>query len=112
MTLDEYKEKIIKKRHQIDYKGIKKQPKNDFIKPNPYIRMKEQLSYRILHFILYSHLFFSNALDIISDEKINEYCVETMNCLEILENDWSFIEKCLKDKGISKIQILILNVHF
>ena len=111
MTLDEYKEKIIKKRPLIDYKGIKKEPKDDFINPNPFNRMKDKLSYKILHFILYSHLFFFNALDIISDEKINEYCVETMNCLEILENDWSFIEKCLKDKGISKIQIFFNFIH-
>ena len=105
MTLDEYKEKIISKRPSLDYKGIKKEAKNNFIKKTQLFRNTTELTYRILHFILYSHLFFSNALDCLSDEEIENYCVENMNCMEILEKDWEFIEDCLKKEGISKIQI-------
>ena len=105
MTLNDYKEKIISKRPPLDYKGIKKESQNEFKIDNPSTRCGSKLTYRLLHFILYSHLMFSNALNIINDNDINEYCVNNMNCMEILENDWSFIENCLKDKGISKIQI-------
>ena len=104
MTLDEYKEKIISKRPSLDYKGIKKE-KTDSYKNNVLFRKINQLTYRILHFFLYSHLLFSNALDFITDQELDEYCVENMNCMEILESDWKYIEEHLKKEGISKIQI-------
>ena len=104
MTLDDYKNKVISKRPSLDYKGIKKESKNNF-KKTQIFRNISPLTYRILHFILYSHLLFSNALELLTDPELNEFCVEGMNCMEILEDDWSFIEEYLKEKGISKIQI-------
>ena len=104
MTLDDYKNNVINKRPSLDYKGIKKEYKNNF-KRTQVFRNINPLTYRILHFMLYSHLFFSNALEFLNDNELNDYCVDGMNCMEILEDDWSFIEECLKEKGISKIQI-------
>ena len=91
MTLDEYKEKVISKRPSLDYKGIRKETKSHYLKNNKLFRNTNELTYRILHFIIFSHLLFSNALDFLTDDQLNSYCVENMNCMEILEKDWSFI---------------------
>ena len=104
MTLEEYKQKIINKRPPLDYKGIKKEKLSNF-KNTLLIRNINILTYRIMHFILYSHLFFSNALNYLTDPELGDYCVEGLNCLEILEFDWAFIEKDLKENGISKIHV-------
>ena len=65
------------------------------------------MTFRILHFFLYSHLFFSNALNFLTDKELDDYCVENMNCLEILETDWKYLEEYLKKEGISKIQVFL-----
>ena len=62
-------------------------------------------TYKILHFILYSYLFFLNASEDIDDNKLKEYCVERMSCIEIIESDWNYINEYLKENGGFKIQI-------
>ena len=49
------------------------------------IRNLNELSYRILNYIFYSHLFFANCLDLIKDAELKNYLVKDMKCIDILE---------------------------
>ena len=58
MTLDDFKQKYIEK-YYIQEKGITVVKENHLKKDNKVIRNLSQISYRILNFVLYSHLFFA-----------------------------------------------------
>ena len=105
MTLQQYKKEIIDKRPFIYYKGIFSEPLNTFLGEKNEIRGMNILTYKILHFILFSHLFFANCYEVINDNKLKEYCVEKMSCIEILEADWNCIKEYLKENGGYIIQI-------
>ena len=107
MTLQQYKKEIIDKRPAIYYKGIFREPQNNFIAEKKEIREMNILTYKILHFILFSHLFFANCYGLINDNKLKEYEVENMSCIEILEADYNFIRDYLKDNGGYIIQIYL-----
>ena len=88
--------------------GLNPITKNHFMKRNKKIRNLNELSYRLLNYILYSHLFFANILGYISDDDLkNNYLVKEMNCIEIIEKDWEFIKEILQQKGIQSIQIFM-----
>ena len=88
--------------------GLNAITKDYFTKRNKKIRELNELSYRILNYILYSHLFFANCLDYISDDDLKQkYLVKDMECIEIIEKDWEFIQEILQQKGIQSIQIFM-----
>ena len=93
MTLENYKKQIIDKRHFIYTKGIFQETFNNFSEQKKTVREMDIFTYRLLNFILYSHLFFLNASEDIDDNKLKEYCVESMSCIEIIESDWNYISK-------------------
>ena len=105
MTLENYKKQIIDKRQFIYTKGIFQETFNNFSEQKKKVREMDIFTYKILHFILYSHLFFLNASEDIDDNKLKEYCVESMSCIEIIESDWNYINEYLKENGGFKIQI-------
>ena len=49
--------------------GINQISKIRFLLNNMFVRKLSQVGYRLLNFIIYSHLFFANCLGIIPDEK-------------------------------------------
>lgn len=63
ITLDIFKKKFIEKLDTKE-KGITALDENYFKKENKIVRDLSQVSYRLLNFILYSHLFFSNYIRI------------------------------------------------
>ena len=108
MTLANYKKNIIDPILNKGKKGISKSTKEDFLKRNKSVRQLNELSLRILNFILYSHLFFANCLNYIFDEKLKTNClIEDMKCIEILEKSWELIKEILQGKGIQSIQIFM-----
>ena len=108
MTIQQYKNQIIDKRPSSNYKGIIPEPQKNFLNLNLKIREIDLLTYKILHFILFSHLFFVNCNGILNDDIFKkEYCVENMSCIEILEADWNYIKDYLKDNGGYIIQIYL-----
>ena len=107
MTLEEYKFKVIEPIFNKFKNGLNVVKKDHFLKRDKTIRSLNELSYRILNFIIYSHLFFANCLEFIGEEDFETYLVGKMKCIEIIEKDWDFIEDILKRKGISSIQIFM-----
>ena len=101
MLLNEYKEYVDKKEEEIGKEKeqkLKLVKKEDFIKiiQNNLIRNMDNLTYRIMNFILYSHIFYSN---IIYEENFENLSIEEMSIFNILENDWDRIEEIIKDKN-------------
>ena len=107
MTLENYKNTIINPLLNKAQKGLTQIPKEQFIRKNKVIRKLSELSYRILNYIIYSHLFFANCLKFIDGNKLKNYLVLNMTCIEIIEQDWDFIKEILQQKGIQSIEIFM-----
>jgi len=88
--------------------GLNIVSKEFFEKMDKKIRKMSQLTYRLLHFIIYNHLFFANCLGYISNYEMQNNClVKGMTCTEIIEKDWDFMKELLQQKGIQSIQIFM-----
>lgn len=75
------------------------------------VRNMNELGFRILNYILYSTLFFSNLLGIINDNDLNEYICKDHTCLSCIIINWNFIETILKENEINNIKIF-MNIIF
>ena len=107
-TLDDYKREVIEPILKKSQFGLNIVSKDFFLKTNKKVRNLSELSFRLLNFITYSHLFFANCLNYIDDFLLGNNClVKNMTCLEILEKDWDIMEETLKQKGILSIQIFM-----
>ena len=107
MLLADYKKKVIDRiLHKSKY-GINQISKVRFIQDDQKVRKLSQVGYRLLNYILYSHLFFSNCLGFIPDEKMNSYVCKGMTCIEMLEVNWNLLKDALQSKGIQIIQIFM-----
>ena len=107
MLLADYKTKIIDPILEGSKFGINKISKIRFMLNNMIVRKLSQEGYRLLNFILYSHIFFGNCLGIISDEDMKKYVCDGMTCLEMLEINWNLLKDALLSKGIQIIQIFM-----
>ena len=88
MLLDEYKNKIIDQIIENNKFGISKMSQDIFIDSNQNARNLSIVGFRLLHFILYSHLFYSNCLGFITNENLSKYICDEMTCLKMLVEDW------------------------
>ena len=79
MTKEEFKTKYIKPLYNKE-KGLNKIDKNNFKKDNKKIRNLSQLSYRLLNYILYSHLFFAKLVT--QSDQFNDYLPKGMTWFE------------------------------
>ena len=108
MTLEEYKREVIGPILKKGSKGINPISKDSFLQRNKNVRNLNELSYRILTYLIYSHLFFANCLNYIDDDNLEKkYLIKDMKCIEILEKDWDLIQENLQEKGIQSIQIFM-----
>ena len=100
MLLDEYKLFVGGKEKEIN---VKEQDsflinKNDFInlKQNLMNRKIDDLTFRVLNFILYAHIFYSNIIGIITDEEIKNISIDEMSIFNILEEDFKITQTLIK----------------
>ena len=107
MTLAKYKSDIINPLLLKSQKGFNKITLDQFLKRNKKIRDLSELSYRILNFITFSHLYFSSITSCIYNNTLDKYLVNTLKCIDILEKDWDIIKEILLQKGIQSIQIFM-----
>ena len=105
MLFEEYKTKFIAPIIGKSKEGISKIRQNIFLDSKQNVRNLSIVGYRLLNFILYSHLFFSNCLGFITNENLNNYICDGMTCLKMLVEDWNILKDALQSKGIQIIQI-------
>ena len=115
MLLDDFYNNVVLKQSDrehkyVDFKRAMGCNKEDFLKREN-IRDLTQIPYRIINFVLFSHLFISRALNFISDDNLNIFAVKDMSIFESLEVDWDILEELLKGKKIKNVQIF-LNVIY
>ncbi len=109
MLLDDfYKNMVLKQADSGERYIDKKRPmgcdKEEFLKRKG-IRGLEQIPYRLLNFLLFSHLFISRVLNYINVGDLNIFAVKDTSIFESLEIDWDILDELLKEKKIKNIQI-------
>ena len=104
MTLDEFKEKYIKKLFDNE-KGLPQIDKNFFRKEDKYMRGLNPITYRLLNYILYSHLFFAKLLT--KSNRFDKCLPKNIKWGEILNESWALLEKELKNKEIKSIEVFM-----
>ena len=104
LSLDEAKEKYLYKEFEKE-KGISRSDENFLKNNNKIIRFLSQVSYRILNFILYSHLFFAK---IYKDwESLNIFLPKDMSWIKVLTECWEMIKFELKKLDITAIELFM-----
>ena len=111
MLLNEFYDNIVIKQLNMEerYKDNKRFmgcSKKDFLKLEN-IRNLEIIPFRIINFILFSHLFISRLLNYINDENLQIFTVKGMSIFESLEADWDILDKFLRQKKIKNVQIFL-----
>ena len=108
MTIEQFKEKYINKLYN-DEKGLHKIEENYFKKNDKLVRNLSQISYRLLNYILYSHLFFAK-LYTDKSKNFDKYLPEKknydnnsfirMSWGETINECWILLKKELSEKEI------------
>ena len=104
MTFKEFKKRYIDKLFKNEI-GVSIISKNHFIKNYKIIRNLSQISYRLLNFILYSHLFFAKLIT--DNGKLDIYLPKGMTWMETLTECWYQLKNELLKKGPYPIEIFM-----
>jgi len=113
MTRDEFKNKYIIPLNEKE-EGLNEIDENKFKKNNKIIRNLDQISYRLLNYILYSHLFFAKLLteeDIFDDYLPKLQDNKKMSWFNTINECFILLKKELENKGINRIDIF-MNIIF
>ena len=111
MLLRDFKREKIEPLLNIPYRGIGKISKEIINKGGFNIRNINELSFRIMNFIIYSHLLISNILEILNDIDISKFFSEETSCFDIMISNWNKIQELLNQNGINNIKIF-MNIIF
>ena len=111
MILSDYKAKVVEPLLNKKFYGISKIDKITFIQKNKKIRNLSQVGYRLLNFIFFSHLFFSDCLGFINNKFKETYLYDNMTYIDIIKINWELLQDALFNKGITIIEIF-LNLIF
>ena len=107
-SYNDYIKDINKDILQKENPGLNIIKKDQFLSTPKKIRNLSKIGYRLLNFIFYNHLFFSNCLEFIDDEELKKnYLIEDMTCLEIIEKNWNLLKEALYEKSINSIEIFM-----
>ena len=104
MTIEQFKEKKIKPLYNKE-KGLNKIDISYFKKDNKIIRNLSQISYRLLNYILYCHLFFAKLYT--NSDKFDSYLPEGMKWIDMIKECFILLKKELEKKGIKEIEIFM-----
>ena len=109
MTKDAFKNKYIIPLYKKE-EGLNEIDENKFRKNNKIIRNLDQISYRLLNYILYSHLFFAKLLtneDIFDDYLPKLSDNKRMSWINMINECFILLKKELDKKGINRIDIFM-----
>ena len=107
LNLDDYIKLIIEpimKKSKVGFMAVSKEY---FGKKDNTIRKLSNIGYRLLNFIIYSHLFYGCCTGKLQKEKLNEYLVENCDIINIIETNWNLLKELLLEKNIDSVQIFI-----
>jgi len=104
MSLDEFKQKYILNRFS-EEKGITKSDEEFFKRDTKIIRFISQITYRILNFILYSHLFFARIYT--NNKALEQLLPKDMTWVKMIKECWELIKIELNKIGINSIEIFM-----
>ena len=104
MTLEQYKIKYIYKTYKKE-KGVYMSLINQFKSDEKVVRNLSQLSYRLLNFILYSHLYF--AFLITEKSEFNRYKPINLDWLDTLSECWNALNNELIKEKIDSVDKFI-----
>ena len=111
LFLEDYKHKYIDQYLNQQPKGIEKSDILLFIERRKKIRVLNELPYRILSFILYSHLWVANLIGNLSDDELDSLTHGQYSCFRSIEKNWEIIDEILKENEINNIKEFI-NIIF
>jgi len=75
------------------------------------IRDMDQISYRLLSFIYFSHLFIARILGYITDQNLTVFTIKDMTLFEILEADWDIFQDLTKNNIRVSLNSLYGHIH-
>ena len=104
ITINDFKEKYIDANFQ-EEKGISKNDENHLKKDNKIVRDLTQVSYRLLNFILYSHLFFAKLIT--EDKEYDKYLPDKMKWGKLINELWELLKIELNNNGINSIELFM-----
>ena len=108
ITLEKFEKNYIKKKLSIE-KGITTNiDKNHLKKDNKPVRNLSQVSFRLLNFILYSHIYFVKIY--YNNEKYKKYLPYGMEWEELLNECWELLKNELKKKNINDVEDFMDNI--
>ena len=100
MTIEEFKKVYVSKQYENE-KGVFKSDENNFKNDKKIIRNLSQISYRLLNYILYIHLFFAR---VITDKKdFDQYLPKKMSWIQTISECWNLLKNELQNIKIDSI---------
>ena len=93
MTIEKFKKDYISKQYENE-KGVFKSDENNFKNDKKIIRNLSQISYRLLNYILYIHLFFARI--IIEKKDFDSYLPKKMNWIQTISECWNLLKNELQ----------------
>ena len=106
--LADYKRDIVEPLLKQSKTGLSAVAKERFEKRDNKIRKISPLTFRLLNFINYSHLFFANCLGYITSSQLeNNFLAKGYTITKMLEKDWDLMKELLNQKGIQSVQIFM-----
>ena len=107
ITITLFWDKFILNELKKESKGIIFESKNHFLKKNKKIRYLSQIGYRLLNYILFSNLLFSNFLRYININDILKLDEKDISCLKIIKQNWNLLKQHLIKEGVDDIEIFM-----
>ena len=104
MSLDDFKTNYVFPEFE-EEKGIQRSDADFFRKDSKIIRSLSQISYRILNYILYSHLLFSQIYN--KTKNLDKYLPEKMSWTQVISECWAMINYELNKLGINSIELFM-----
>jgi hypothetical protein len=111
LFLHEFKQRYVDTYLSQQPKGIIKEDPAYFVSRHNKVRTMEELTFRLMNYLLYSHLLFSNIMGYLSDEDIKLYTHGEFTCIRMVEKNWEMIQTILNEKGINDVKHFI-NIIF
>jgi len=101
MTLQEFEKKYVYEKFNNE-KGVFITDKNNFKNDKKIIRNLSQVSYRLLNYILYTHLFFAKLIT--NKKEFDKYLPKGMGWVETLNECWNILKNELLKENIDSIE--------